>query len=111
MDSISKRYSACGARVGALVTRNVAILDSALRFAQARLSPPTLGQILGEAATETPDSYFEAVKAEYVHRRDITVQALQQMEGSTQARWCLLHHGTTAGRQFRSLLPMASGRV
>lgn len=81
MDSISKRYSACGARVGALVTRNIAVLDSALRFAQARLSPPTLGQILAEAATETPDSYFEAVKKEYVHRRDLTVNALQQMEG------------------------------
>lgn len=81
MDSISKRYSACGARVGALVTRNAAVMEAALRFAQARLSPPTLGQILGEAATETPDSYFEAVKAEYVKRRDITVKALQQMPG------------------------------
>lgn len=81
MDSISKRYSACGARVGALVTRNAAVMEAALRFAQARLSPPTLGQILGEAATATPDSYFEAVKAEYVKRRDLTVKALQQMPG------------------------------
>lgn len=81
MDSISKRYSACGARVGALVTRNAAVMEAALRFAQARLSPPTLGQILGEAATETPDSYFESVKAEYVKRRDLTVAALRQMPG------------------------------
>lgn len=81
MDSISKRYSACGARVGALVTRNAAVMEAAMRFAQARLSPPTLGQILGEAATETPESYFEAVKAEYVKRRDLTVKALQQMPG------------------------------
>lgn len=81
MDSISKRYSACGARVGALVTRNAAVMEAALRFAQARLSPPTLGQILGEAATATPDSYFESVKAEYVKRRDLTVAALRQMPG------------------------------
>ncbi len=81
MDSISKRYSACGARVGALVTRNAAVMEAALRFAQARLSPPTLGQILGEAATATPNSYFESVKAEYVKRRDLTVAALRQMPG------------------------------
>jgi aspartate aminotransferase len=81
VDSISKRYSACGARIGALVTRNREVYDSVLKFAQARLSPPTLGQILGEAATETPDSYFEEVKAEYVKRRDILVHALQQMPG------------------------------
>lgn len=81
MDSISKRYSACGARVGALVTRNAAVMESVMRFAQARLSPPTLGQILGEAAVDTPDSYFKTVKAEYVSRRDLVVAALQQMEG------------------------------
>ncbi len=81
VDSISKRYSACGARIGALVTRNREVYDSVLKFAQARLSPPTLGQILAEAATETPASYFEEVKAEYVKRRDILVAALRQMPG------------------------------
>jgi aspartate aminotransferase len=82
VDSISKRYSACGARVGALVTRNSKLLSTALKFAQARLSPPTLGQVLGEAATATPDSYFEDVSKEYVSRRDLVVEALREMPGA-----------------------------
>lgn len=81
VDSISKRYSACGARVGALVTRNKAVYDTAMKFAQARLSPPTLGQILAEAAVDTLGSYFEAVKAEYVTRRNLLVSALNRMSG------------------------------
>jgi aspartate aminotransferase len=66
MDTISKRYSACGARIGALVTKNKTVYDAAMKFAQARLSPPGLAQILGEAAVDLPDSYFDAPKAEYL---------------------------------------------
>ncbi len=81
VDSISKRYSACGARVGALVTKNRALYSTAMKFAQARLSPPTLGQILAEAAVDTDDRYFQKVNAEYVQRRNVVVEALNGMEG------------------------------
>lgn len=81
MDSISKRYSACGARIGALVSKNKEVMASALKFAQARLSPPTFGQIGAEAAIDTPDSYFEEVTKEYVARRNLVVEALNKMEG------------------------------
>lgn len=81
MDSISKRYSACGARIGALISKNKEVMAAALKFAQARLSPPTFGQIAAEAAIDTPDSYFEKVIREYVARRDFVVAALNKMEG------------------------------
>lgn len=81
LDSISKRYSACGARIGALISKNKEMIDHALRFAQARLSPPTFGQVAAEAAIDTPDSYFEKVKAEYTARRNFLVNALNKMEG------------------------------
>jgi aspartate aminotransferase len=81
LDSISKRYSACGARIGCLISRNRAVMESALKFAQARLSPPTFEQIGAEAALETPDSYFEEVKEEYTQRRNLVVHALNQMPG------------------------------
>src|SRR5882757_3784411 len=81
MDTISKRYSACGGRIGALVTRNQAVLDAVMKFAQARLSPPSFAQILGEAATELPADYFNATKAEYLKRRDVLVRRLNQMPG------------------------------
>lgn len=81
LDSISKRYSACGARIGALISKNKEVMDHALRFAQARLSPPTFGQVAAEAAIDTPDSYFENVKAEYTARRNFLVDALNKMEG------------------------------
>jgi len=81
MDSVSKRYSMCGARVGALVTKNRAVLDTALKFAQARLSPPSFGQIAGEAALDTPDTYFESVYNEYIQRRDFMINALNKMPG------------------------------
>jgi aspartate aminotransferase len=81
MDTISKRYSACGARIGALVTKNKAVYDAAMKFAQARLSPPGLAQILGEAAIDLPDSYFEAPKAEYLNRRNLLVKRLNAMQG------------------------------
>lgn len=81
IDSISKRYSACGARIGALITRNKDIIATALKFAQARLSPPALGQILGEAAIETPPEYFTEVAREYTARRNYMVDALNQIPG------------------------------
>jgi aspartate aminotransferase len=80
MDTISKRYSACGARIGALVTKNKEVYDAAMKFAQARLSPPGLAQIMGEAAIDLPDSYFDAPKAEYLKRRNVLVQRLNAME-------------------------------
>ena len=81
MDTISKRYSACGARLGALVTKNKTVHDAAMKFAQARLSPPGLAQIMGEAAVDLADSYFDAPKAEYQARRDLLVSRLNKMEG------------------------------
>lgn len=81
MDSISKRYSACGARIGALISKNKEVMAAALKFAQARLSPPTFGQIAAEAAIDTPQSYFDEVIKEYVARRDFVVDALNKMDG------------------------------
>jgi len=81
VDTISKRYSACGARIGALVTHNKSVLQTVMKFAQARLSPPTFGQILGEAAIDLPEDYFEKSKAEYRLRRDTIVNRLNNMPG------------------------------
>ena len=86
IDSVSKRYSMCGARIGYLVSKNKQVIETALKFAQARLSPPTLAQIAGEAALETPETYFESVKAEYVQRRDTLIKALKNIEGVTVAK-------------------------
>ena len=81
MDTISKRYSACGGRIGALITRNRQLLDTVLKFAQARLSPPGFAQILGEAAVDLPEDYFDETKARYQERRDLLVKRLNTMEG------------------------------
>lgn len=81
LDSISKRYSACGARIGAFISRNKDVMAAALKFAQARLSPPTFGQIAAEAAIDTPQSYFDKVKAEYISRRDFVIEELNKMDG------------------------------
>lgn len=81
MDTISKRYSACGARLGALVTKNQAVLDAVMKFAQARLSPPSFAQIAGEAAIDLPADYFTGAKEEYQRRRDLLVRRLNAMEG------------------------------
>jgi aspartate aminotransferase len=81
MDTVSKRYSACGARLGCLITKNKEVLKAGLKFAQARLSPGLVEQIAGEAAVDTPDAYFETVNKEYTHRRDVLVDALNQMDG------------------------------
>ncbi len=81
VDSVSKRYSMCGARVGALISRNKEFMATALKFGQARLSPPTFGQLAGEAALDTPQSYFNDVITEYVARRNIMVEGLNKIEG------------------------------
>ena len=81
LDTVSKRYSACGARLGCLITKNKAVWTAALKFAQARLSPGMVEQIAGTAAVDTPDSYFEAVNKEYTNRRDTIVNSLNKMEG------------------------------
>jgi aspartate aminotransferase len=81
LDSISKRYSACGARIGALISKNKEVMASAMKFAQARLSPPTFGQIGAEAALNTPKEYFVKVQKEYVERRDFVIDALNKMDG------------------------------
>lgn len=81
MDSVSKRYSSCGTRIGALVTRNKEVINTALKFAQARLSPPGLGQIAGEASLDTPPEYFIEVYDEYIERRNYMVDALNKMPG------------------------------
>jgi aspartate aminotransferase len=81
VDSVSKRYSMCGARVGALISRNHQFMEMALKFGQARLSPPTLGQIAGETALDTPQSYFKKVTSEYVERRNIVVEGLNKIPG------------------------------
>ncbi|HWB24352.1 MAG TPA: pyridoxal phosphate-dependent aminotransferase [Chitinophagaceae bacterium] len=81
MDTISKRYSACGGRIGAFITRNRQLIETTMKFAQARLSPPGFAQILGEAAVDLPDDYFDKTKAEYKARRDLIVKRLNAMEG------------------------------
>lgn len=81
MDTVSKRYSACGARLGCLITKNKEVLAAALKFAQARLSAGMVEQIAGEAAVDTPDEYFEAVNKEYTARRNAIVSALNKIEG------------------------------
>jgi aspartate aminotransferase len=81
MDTISKRYSACGGRIGAFVTKNKEVLESTMKFAQARLSPPGFAQIAGEAAVDLPPDYFNTTKAEYKSRRDLIVKRLNEIEG------------------------------
>lgn len=81
LDTVSKRYSACGARLGCIITKNNAVWETALKFAQARLSPGMVEQIAGAAAVDTPDSYFEAVNTEYTKRRNTLVSALNKMDG------------------------------
>lgn len=86
IDSVSKRYSMCGARIGCLVSRNKQVIQTALKFAQARLSPPTFAQIASEAALETPQSYFDEVIEEYVERRNILIAELQKIDGVKVAK-------------------------
>ena len=81
IDSVSKRYSMCGSRIGALVSKNKEVISAALKFGQARLSPPTVDQIAAEAALDTPESYFEEVQREYLERRNIMVDGLNKIPG------------------------------
>ncbi len=81
VDSVSKRYSMCGARIGCVVSKNKAFMQAAMKFAQARLSPPTFAQIASEAALDTPQSYFDEVIEEYKERRDVFIGALRKIEG------------------------------
>lgn len=83
LDTISKRYSACGGRIGAFVTKNKEVVSAAMKFAQARLSPPSFAQILGEAAVDLPADYFSGIHAEYNSRRDLLVNRLNAMPGVT----------------------------
>jgi len=86
IDSVSKRYSMCGARIGCLVSKNKSVIQTALKFAQARLSPPTLAQIASEVALETPQSYFDDVIEEYVERRNTLISELQKIDGVKVAK-------------------------
>ena len=81
LDSVSKRYSECGVRIGALITKNTEVIATALKFAQARLSPPSLGQIVGEASIDTEPDYFTKINKEYTHRRNFLVEALNNIPG------------------------------
>ncbi|MFC1732782.1 pyridoxal phosphate-dependent aminotransferase [candidate division KSB1 bacterium] len=82
LDSVSKRYSACGVRIGCMISKNKEVMFNALKFAQARLSPPTFGQIAAEAAVDTPPEYFKKVLDEYLARRDVVVSAINKMKGA-----------------------------
>ena len=82
IDSVSKRYSMCGARIGTLITHNRAVYNTAMKYAQARLSPPSLGQVAAEAAIQTPDAYFKEVSEEYVKRRNLVVDRINQIPGA-----------------------------
>ncbi len=86
VDSVSKRYSMCGARIGCLVSKNKNLIKTAMKFAQARLSPPTYAQIASEAALETPQSYFDDVKTEYVGRRNLLIEELEKIDGVRVAK-------------------------
>ncbi|MDD2621647.1 MAG: pyridoxal phosphate-dependent aminotransferase [Bacteroidales bacterium] len=81
LDSVSKRYSACGARLGMFITKNKEVYKTAMKFAQARLSPPSFAQIFTEAAVDTPSSYFDEVQKEYIARRNVVVESINKMEG------------------------------
>ncbi|PKD18250.1 aspartate aminotransferase [Salegentibacter salinarum] len=86
VDSVSKRYSMCGARIGCLVTKNKEVMAAAMKFAQARLSPPTFAQIAAEAALDTPDQYFEEVNKEYTERRNLLIEGLEKIPGVKVAK-------------------------
>ena len=81
LDSISKRYSACGARIGAMITKNKEVMAAAMKFAQARLSPPSYGQIGAEGALDTPKEYFDGVITEYISRRDFVIEEINKIDG------------------------------
>ena len=81
IDSVSKRYNLCGARVGCIISRNKEVMAAAMKYAQSRICPPVLGQIASIGALDTPDEYFAAVKEEYIRRRDYMIEGLNKIEG------------------------------
>lgn len=82
IDSASKRFSACGIRIGRMITKNKELINAAMKFAQARLSPPTFGQVAGEAALDSPQSYYDDIVKEYESRRDVCINAINKIEGA-----------------------------
>src|SRR6056297_153017 len=109
IDSVSKRYSMCGARIGFLVTRNKEVISTALKFGQARLSPPTYAQIAVEAALDTPQSYFDDVKTEYLQRRNLLITELEKIEGIKVAKpqgafYCIVELPITNADDFAQWL-------
>lgn len=109
IDSVSKRFSMCGARIGCIVSKNKDVMNAAMKFAQARLSPPTYAQIASEAALDTPQSYFDEVISEYKERRDILVQELQKIEGvqvaiPKGAFYCIAKLPVTSANDFAQWL-------
>jgi aspartate aminotransferase len=109
IDSVSKRYSMCGARIGCMVTRNKTVHDTALKFAQARLSPPTYALIASEAALDTPDCYFTEVVEEYVGRRNVLIEELEKIEGVKVAKpngafYCIVELPVTDSDEFAQWL-------
>lgn len=109
IDSVSKRYSMCGARIGFLVTKNKDVISTALKFGQARLSPPTYAQIAVEAALDTPQSYFDDVKTEYLQRRNLLISELEKIEGIKVAKpqgafYCIVELPITDADDFAQWL-------
>ena len=83
IDSASKRFSACGIRIGRMITRNKELIEAAMKFAQARLSPPTFGQVAGEAALDCPQSYYDEIVSEYESRRNVCINGINNIEGAS----------------------------
>lgn len=109
IDSVSKRYSMCGARIGCLVSKNKEVIQTAMKFAQARLSPPTYAQIASEAALETTPDYFDAVKTEYVSRRNLLIEELEKIDGVRVAKpqgafYCIVELPITNADDFAQWL-------
>lgn len=109
IDSVSKRYSMCGARIGFLVCKNKEVISTALKFGQARLSPPTYAQIAAEAALDTPQSYFDDVKTEYLQRRNLLISELEKIEGVKVAKpkgafYCIVELPITDAEDFAQWL-------
>lgn len=109
IDSVSKRYSMCGARIGYLISRNKNVLKTAIKFAQARLSPPTYAQIASEAALDTPKSYFDEVIVEYKSRRDLLIKELNKIEGVEVTKpmgafYCMVKLPVTDAEEFSQWL-------
>ena len=109
IDSVSKRFSMCGARIGCIVSKNKDLMAAAMKFAQARLSPPTYAQIASEAALETPQSYFDEVITEYKERRDILISELEKIEGVQVATpkgafYCIAKLPVTSANDFAQWL-------